>query len=631
MMAEMLDFNEPAGEKPISIALAYAASGWPVFPCNPLNKRPMVEHGFKEATTDQFKIRTWWAKNPNAMIGVPTGAATGFWVLDIDNGEGKAGVQSLAEMGHDLSELMDTAAASTASGGYHILFRFDPAQPVNNSRGALKRWLDVRGEGGYIIAAGSVRADGRCYAWLNPPDESEIGDAPEWLLEAIQGSNVTSGFDFNSAQRAPVAPAERVAAIQSGTWHENTRDLVARMVREGATDATIAAIAPRFTEAGFSHQQTIAEFLNHARTARAKWGYQPKDLEQEHQQAVEAAVERFKILTIAQLVNVKPPEWRIDGVFPTHGSSVLYGAYETFKTFIAIDMTLSLACGLPWMGREAKTCSVLYIAGEGQVGLGIRVAGWLAAKGVDQAEARFQGLPEAVALPSAGDQDALLRAIDGMADRPEVIVLDTVTRMTGGGSLNDEKDAQAYVRGMDRLRIATGAHILNIGHSGKDKERGILGSTVLPAAMETIICVERRGDALTLINANPKGKQKDGPNFEDIKLRKEVVDFDHQGQPLKTVILVADDEDNSEAGAEPRQRLANTKDRKLGVTQADVMKFLKRSAGIPRKLTTIAGHIGKSTSDTQKALLALADRGLISSTGEAGDLLWQLTSEGGEI
>jgi hypothetical protein len=98
MMAEILDFNEPVtGTKAISVALGYAARGWPVFPCNPLNKRPLTEHGFKDASTDPFQIRKWWGANPNAMIGVPTGAASGVWVLDIDQGDGKTGVQSLGD------------------------------------------------------------------------------------------------------------------------------------------------------------------------------------------------------------------------------------------------------------------------------------------------------------------------------------------------------------------------------------------------------------------------------------------------------------------------------------------------------------------------------------------------------
>lgn len=625
MMAEILDFNDAAilDEKPITIALGYAARGWPVFPCNPVNKRPLVEHGFKEATTDAFKVRSWWARWPNAMIGIPTGAASGFWVQDIDTDKtkNKDGIASLAANGHDLNELMDTVVAVTASGGYHALYRFDPERPVGVGQNKPWRDLDIRGEGGYIIAAGSTRADGRRYTWLNPPAENEIADAPEWLLEAL--GNATPDYtslDFNSAPRASVPPAERVAAIQPGTWHENTRDIVARMVREGASDDTIAALAPRFTEPGYSVAQTIQEFLTHARTARAKWGYQPKNLEAEQAEKDNSAP-RFKILSIAELMNVKPPEWRIDGIFPTHGSSVLYGAYETFKTFIALDMTLSLATGLDWQGRASKTCSVLYVAGEGQVGLGIRAAGWLSAKGISQADARFQALPEAIALPNAGDQDDLLRAIDGMADHPDVIVFDTVTRMTGGGSLNDEKDAQGYVRGVDRVRMATGAHIMNIGHSGKEKERGILGSTVLPAAMETIICVERKGTGLTLINANPKGKQKDGPNFDDIPLKTRIVDFDHHGQALKTVVLEADEAPQDESDND--RSAVSTKPR--GANQQAVMAALKKAKGEPLGLMRLMSMTGLDNSKVFQALPPLVAKGLVEQVGEEGAKRWILS------
>jgi len=616
MMAEILDFNEAPSQddKPITLALAYAKSGWPVFPCNPLNKRPLTEHGFKDATTDAFQIRAWWKQHPLAMIGIPTGATSGFWVFDIDTdrAKGKDGIGSLAAMGHDLSELMDTVVANTASGGYHAFFRWDESQPVGNARGVLKPHLDVRGEGGYIIAAGSTRADGSRYAWLNPPDENDIEFAPSWLLEAIRSRPLAGDpLDFNTAAAVPKQPAERVAAIAPGTWHENTRDLVARMVREGASDETIAAIAPRFTEQGYSDGQTVQEFLTHARTARLKWGYQPKALEAPEPND---RPPRFRIMSIAELVNVKPPEWRIDGIFPTHGSSVLYGAYETFKTFIAIDMMLALATGQAWQGKEVKPCSVLYIAGEGQVGLGMRVKGWLSAKGVSPADVPFQGLPEAVALPNVGDQDDLLRAIDGMTHEPEVIVLDTVTRMTGGGSLNDEKDAQGYVRGMDRLRSVTGAHIFNVGHSGKDKEKGILGSTVLPAAMETIICVERSGDALKLINANPKGKQKDGPSFEDVHLRTQIIGFDHQGEAQKTIILASDGRAR-DAENEAHARSPNQLGRPQGANQSAIVAALKKAKGRPLGLVSLMGMIQRDKDTTEKAVRAMVEKGVIKEEG----------------
>src|SRR5260370_1648009 len=65
-------------------AIAYANRGLPVFPCDPATKRPYTAKGFKDATTDVNQICDWWTHHPTAMIGLPTGAASGFWALDID-------------------------------------------------------------------------------------------------------------------------------------------------------------------------------------------------------------------------------------------------------------------------------------------------------------------------------------------------------------------------------------------------------------------------------------------------------------------------------------------------------------------------------------------------------------------
>lgn len=329
-----------------------------------------------------------------------------------------------------------------------------------------------------------------------------------------------------------------------------------------------------------------------------------------------ASMVRFRILTIDELANVKPPEWRIHGIFPTHGSSTVYGAFESFKTWVGIDMLLSLAAGVDWQGRASKPCSVLYIAGEGQHGLAHRVVGWCEVKNAGVRPARFRALPEAVAIPASGDIDDLLRAIDDLPEAPGVIALDTITRMSGGGSLNDEKDVQAYVRGMDRLRTATGAHIMNIGHAGKDKEKGLMGSVVLPGAMETIICVERKGDNLTLINNNPKGKQKDGPNFEDIHLVTRKVSFVRDGKTDTTLILVP---------VEPAENDETKPARRLGPLQQKIMTALEQAARNGQSLgfTSLKIMTGSDDGTLGRTLRNLVEREVISVSEEEGKQQWK--------
>ena len=71
----------------LAAALEFAKGGTAVFPCHPATKRPLTAHGFQDANTDPVAIIAWWQRWPNAMIGMPTGAVSGIWVLDVDDPE----------------------------------------------------------------------------------------------------------------------------------------------------------------------------------------------------------------------------------------------------------------------------------------------------------------------------------------------------------------------------------------------------------------------------------------------------------------------------------------------------------------------------------------------------------------
>ena len=186
------------GRTMLDLALEYAASGWPVFPCraadeevfNPRTgefeerkaKSPLTDTGLKAATRNERIIRRWWADHPDAMVGVPTGAASGVWVLDIDRRPDVDGSVELDRMEAEHGKLPDTVTVRTPSGGRHMMFKLPPGVEVRN-RGALGPGQDVRGFGGYVVAAGSVMADGRTYEWESRPDEP--AEAPQWLLDLV--------------------------------------------------------------------------------------------------------------------------------------------------------------------------------------------------------------------------------------------------------------------------------------------------------------------------------------------------------------------------------------------------------------------------------------------------------------
>ncbi|MDP9486109.1 MAG: bifunctional DNA primase/polymerase, partial [Actinomycetota bacterium] len=180
-------------------ALKYAERKKPVFPLQPGGKKPLTPRGFKDATTDPEQIRRWWERWPEANIGIPTGERSGLLVLDHD--AYKPGAMSREDLEREYGPIPQTTTVGTGRGGFQYLFRYPAGSEIRNSAGELGPGLDVRGEGGYIVAPPS-RTEGP-YEWL---DRSPLADPPERLLEATTEPHRASE-STNSENRTTVSAA----------------------------------------------------------------------------------------------------------------------------------------------------------------------------------------------------------------------------------------------------------------------------------------------------------------------------------------------------------------------------------------------------------------------------------------
>jgi hypothetical protein len=131
----------------------------------------------KAATTDPDTISRWWGRWPQANIAVRTGATSGLVVLDVDPRHG--GNETVRELVRQHGEWPDGPIVRTGSDGWHGYFAH-PGEPIRNSAGRIGPGLDVRGDGGYIIAPPSRHASGACYRWEDLL--GELPPMPEWLL-----------------------------------------------------------------------------------------------------------------------------------------------------------------------------------------------------------------------------------------------------------------------------------------------------------------------------------------------------------------------------------------------------------------------------------------------------------------
>lgn len=187
-------------------ALDYAARGWPVFPCNPRTKKPLIPRdkdekgkpingtgGLSKATLDSETIGEWWARWPKAMIGLRTGFGRLF-VLDFDprHDDDTGEEWTLERLKDELEEQMGVAlpvslSSRTPSGGVHVWLTWpdDGGAEIRNS-GSLPEHIDVRGDGGYVIAPPSVNANGVSYRWLRSDADAEVVEAPDALIAILR-------------------------------------------------------------------------------------------------------------------------------------------------------------------------------------------------------------------------------------------------------------------------------------------------------------------------------------------------------------------------------------------------------------------------------------------------------------
>lgn len=240
--------QKPKGKsKMLEAALAYAQRGWLVVPlhnptggkcscrkedCSSPGKHPRTEHGLKDGSKDARRIEQWFARWPDANVGILTGKASGLLVLDVDGDDGKASLKALTAAHAPLPKTLCVKTGRAGSDGKpkgcHYYFRAPAEAAIRNSAGVLGKGLDVRGEGGYVVAPPSQHSSGLQYEWLAP--EQPIADLPAWLLAKP------------SEPRPAPEPAERRGEeIQEGRRNATLTSLAGAMRRPGMSPEAIEA------------------------------------------------------------------------------------------------------------------------------------------------------------------------------------------------------------------------------------------------------------------------------------------------------------------------------------------------------------------------------------------------------
>jgi putative DNA primase/helicase len=209
----------------ISTAFQYALLGWRIIPLRPKDKRPLLDDWPQKATADPLSVEQWWRRWPDANIGIATGAGSGIFVLDVD--AAKDGYETLEQLQDQHGVLPTTIACQTGTGGLHLYFVYPSGLTIRNSAGRLGPGLDVRGDGGYVVAPPSTHPNGRRYEWLEGQDPwtQVLADPPDWLLRLIAQATPRQGDgDGNGGGRIPEGQRNVTLASIAGSLRRKGLD-----------------------------------------------------------------------------------------------------------------------------------------------------------------------------------------------------------------------------------------------------------------------------------------------------------------------------------------------------------------------------------------------------------------------
>ena len=479
---------------------------WCVFPLNRETKIPHITEWPDRATDDTDVIAEWWGKWRGANIGVATGARSGVFVLDVD---GEAGRASLARLEAEHGSLPPTYRVSTGreGGGEHFYFRM-PDRHIGNRKG-LWPGIDIKGDRGQAVGAGSVHGSGRAYAAADPV--APVAAAPDWLLKGLtdpdrgpvpqRRSISVPVADYVS--QALAGELEKLAATEhGGRNHQLNVSACALGHYVGAGQAEEEAVADALLDVAVQIGLDAAEARATIRSGLRKGIAEPvrlvvvkkKDRAGRSEEDVDEVLALVRATFLSNqdeesdhldglmdddgLASLRPVEWVIDGWIPRGAYSVLYGPPGAGKTIALTGMSLAVRRGTRWQNgaKNTERTGVLFYQGEGLRKVKDHVEAWKTKYPSDKAMAPARYRDKTFDVTTEDGVAAVIRTVRKLeADTGEpvgMVIIDPLVEFMTGEE-NDEGMLLA-ARGLRALAQILDCAVV-VGHhtnANESRERG---------------------------------------------------------------------------------------------------------------------------------------------------------------
>lgn len=473
-------------------ALKLAEYGFAVFPLKRKKKVPILPNGFKIATTETSSIIKWWTEHPQANIGIACGQQSGgLCVIDVDVAHAEEGIdgrESLREWEKVHGQLPETVTATTGSGGTHLYYRVH--KEVRPKVGLLPG-VDIRCDGSYVVAPGSIHENGHEYFWDLSPEDIDIAEADDVVWELLNTKNdIAEGEGFKASDET----------VPEGRRTNYLFRLTASLQSKGLADEAIKAAVRAENELKCKPPLSESELNREVFPALKKYNKgENYDMFPVPSGPVKPKEEEEIIIKTARQIQAEdlpPIKFFVDGLV-AQGTTIIVAKSKMGKSWFALQMACAVAEGKKFLGRfNTHKCGVFYLDLECndqlmQSRLDIVMDGKLAPDNLHITH-KFPTLDKGFAR----EMDKFLNAHKDVG----LVIIDVLKKIKPSKKNGKESDYDVDYENLGTLNEIAQTHniaVLILHHSRKmvdpdDPFSNALGSTALQGSTDTMIALSRK-------------------------------------------------------------------------------------------------------------------------------------------
>jgi len=444
---------------PSDFARGYHKRSFSVIPIQPREKKSLIiweKYQTQRATEEE--IRAWWSKWPDANVGIVTGAISGLVVIDLDTPEAKEKLKELVP-----SYDFPAVPRSRTGKGWHLFFQH-PGVVIPNRAGIIPG-LDVRGDGGYVVAPPSIHPNGKVYKW-EVPINGELPKVPLELFKLISSPASDSGNGY----RERFNTAEALAGVPEGQRDETIFRTACKL---RSADVPRDMAEALILEEARKCQPPFSERIALEKVARAYRKYEPKGAEGK----AEPKKDRTPITVRVSDVQREEVSWLWHHRVPRGKLTIIEGDPGEGKSFLSLAIAAAVTVGLGLPG-EAKRDPETVVLMSAEDGLGDTIRPRLEDMGADIGRVvALRGLIDENGQErflTLADLDVIEKAI--VEHRPALVIVDPIIAYVAGRDTHKANEVRSLLAPLDALAEKHKTAVLAIRHlnkgTGKASYRG---------------------------------------------------------------------------------------------------------------------------------------------------------------